>query len=91
MVTLLITIRVTNFIQWKKIFDTNEPLRQKFNINIVSIYAKVSDVEQIMIHFEAESKENFESFIKSLPRESIEIAEDALLEPFKVEYLNKII
>lgn len=91
MVTLLVTIRVINFIQWKRVFDNNELLRKQFNISFVNVYANVNDVDQIVIHLEVESKDQFEKFAKSLPRESIEIAEDALLEPFKVDYLNKVI
>jgi hypothetical protein len=90
MVTLLVSIRVIDFIQWKRVFDNNEKIRQKFNINIIAVYANVNDVDQIVIHLEAQCKEQFEDFTKSLPRESIEIGEDALLEPMKVEYLVRI-
>ena len=90
MVTLLVTIRVINFIQWKKVFDNNESLRKQYHINMVSVYANINDVDKIVIHLEAQNIEEFEEFTKKLPRESVDISDDALLEPMKVDFLNKI-
>lgn len=90
MVTVMITIEVSDFLEWKKIFDANEPIRQQINIKQKMILISIENPDRITMILEAKNKDHFHHFFYNdhLVKKAIE--KYGFLFPPLVEYYNKL-
>lgn len=90
MVTVIITIEISNFIEWKKIFDANESIRQQINIIQKGVYVAIDNPDRVTMILEADSPEHFHHFFynDALIKKAIE--KYGFLSPPEVKYFKNI-
>ena len=60
MVTVIIQHEVKDFVEWKKIFDSDEPNRAKAGVKLIGLYTSVKNANDVTTIFEAPGPEIFE-------------------------------
>ncbi len=90
MVTVIITIEVSNFLEWKKIFDANENIRKQINIIQKGVYVSIDNADKITMILEADSPEHFHHFFYNDPLVKKAIEKYGFLSPPEVKYLYNI-
>jgi hypothetical protein len=90
MVTVFITIEVSNFLEWKKIFDKNEKIRRGLNIFVKEMYLSIDDADFVTVIAEAESRESFHHFFFNDKGVKSAIDKYGFKSPPQVKYYNKI-
>ena len=90
MVSIIIEFEVSSFIEWKKIFNTNEIERSTFQITTENIYVSVENTDHIVCILQAPSIELFESYFNSITDLHKGLLKDIVLSQTKVSYFQKI-
>lgn len=65
-VIMIVSIEVKNFTEWKKMFDTGAPVREKAGIKVLSICSLVDNENQVIVIEEAESAKAANDFLALL-------------------------
>ncbi len=90
MVTVFINFTVRNFLEWKRIFNENEPLRKKNNINTIGVYISVENSDKITCVVEAVSIEAFKVHFYGDPLVADALRKYAWIDEPIISFCNKI-
>ena len=89
MVTVILSHEVTNYTDWKKGFDSGEPLRQQAGVKTLGVYNAVDNPNVVTVVTEFPSKEAVQGFMSN-PNLKADMAKAGVVGAPEVKILNKL-
>lgn len=89
MITTIVSHKVKNFAEWKKVFDASEELRKKSQMNITGLFQSVDDPDMVTMIGEAPSVEAINAF-NSNPELIAAMERGGLIGTMEIKILNKV-
>jgi len=88
-VTIITTIEVKDFTEFKKGFDAGAPIREKGNIKVVDMYQSVDNKNMVTVIEEAASAEAAKQFFSN-PDMKAAMEKTGVISKPEVKILNKV-
>ncbi|MCB0727345.1 MAG: DUF3764 family protein [Ignavibacteriae bacterium] len=89
MITTIVSHKVKDFSEWKKVFDASGGLRSKFKMNVTALFQSVDDPNMVTMIGEAPSVEDINEF-NSNPELKAAMESGGLIGTMEVKILNKV-
>ncbi len=89
MVTAIIQHEVKNFAEWKRIFDADDPNREKAGVKLIGLYTSVKNPNDVTMIFEAPSAELFDKMMSD-PKRQEDMKKAGVVSAPTATILNKI-
>lgn len=89
MVTVILTHEVTNYSDWKKIFDEGESFRQQAGVKTLGVYNSVDNLNLVTVITEFPSKEAVQGFLSN-PDLKADMEKAGVVGAPEAKILNKI-
>ena len=89
MITALIQHEVSDFTEWKKIFDADQPKLQEAGARLLGIYTSVKNPKDVTLLFEAPNTELYDKLMSDPERQEAIRRAGVIGEPV-VTFLNKV-
>ena len=91
MITILLTYDVNDFLEWKRIFNTNKENRVVNKIKVIGVYIDIEYSNKVTIILEAPSVEAFEFHFFKQPNIAGELIKCAIIKQPEIKYLKNIL
>lgn len=90
MITIILQFEVSCFIEWKRIYNSNEALRIQNNIVTKDIFVSLENFDWVTCIVEAPTIKDFENHFYHQPQVIDELLKSAIISQPKVMYCHKI-
>ena len=89
MITTIVSHKVKNYSDWKKVFDANEELRKKMKMKVTSLFQSVDDPDMVTMIGEAPSVKDIDDF-NSDPELIAAMEQGGLIGKPEIKILNRV-
>ncbi len=89
MVTAIIQHEVSDFTEWKKIFDADQPKLQEAGARLLGLYTSVKNPNDVTLLYEAPNTELYDKLMSDPERQEAIRRAGVIGEPV-VTFLNKV-